>query len=196
MDHRLPLTVILLAQMPPTWPVSYDTPATPDLVSEAGPWTAMAGDHPDFAASMPSRVVVDDAGLRLLSPISWADGVDVLTGKLLSFRDYKGNWDQEQACSPSVDAVYDAVDFLNFLPQGIPIPKPMVLASGDVALYWDDGDMYAEIGFDGSHTYYAYAERLGITPVHLDGEPIKKGFPLPVLGITGGGGSVVERVAA
>jgi hypothetical protein len=196
MNQRLPLTVIVLAQMPPTWLVSYDTPAL-YLFDEAGPSTAILGDYLNPAASAPSRVVVNDAGVQLLSPISWADGVDLLTGKLLSFRDYKANWDQEQACSPKVDAVYDAVDFLNFLPQGIPIPKPMVLASGDVALYWDDGgDMYAEIGFDGSHAYYAYTERPGITPVHLDDEPIQKGFPPAVLGILGGGGTVVERAAA
>jgi len=196
MNHRLPLTVIVLARMPPTWPVSYDTPALLDLDYEARPWTGMIGDHPDAAARILSRVVVDDAGVQLLSPMSWAEEVDGLTGKLLEFRDYKANWDGEQACSPSVDAVYDAVDFLSFLPQGIPIPKPMVLASGDVALYWDDGDIYAEIGFDGSHTYYAYAECLGITPVHRDDEPIKNGFPPAVLGILGGGGTVVERAAA
>jgi hypothetical protein len=196
MNHRLPLTVIVLAQMPPTWPVSYDTPTVLDPVYEATPWSAMIGDHLDVAARMLSGVVADDAGMLLLSPISWADGVDVLTGKLLAFLKYKANWDQEQACPPSVDAIYDAVDFLSFFPQGIPIPKPMVLASGDVALYWDDGDIYAEIGFDGSHTYYAYAERLGITPVHLDDEPIKKGFPPAVLAVLVGGGDFVERAAA
>jgi len=122
--------------------------------------------------------------------------LDVLAGKLLSFGGYKPNWDGEQACSPSDDGVYDAIDFLSFLPQGIPTPKPMVLASGDVALYWDDGPLYAEIGFDGSHTYYAYAERPGSAAVHLDDEPIKKGFPPAVLALLGGGGTFVERAAA
>ena len=196
MNHGLPLTVILLAHMPPTWPVGYDTPALADPVYESRPWTAMIGNHPDAVASMLSGVVADDAGVRLLGPISPADDVDALAGRILSFRDYKANWDNEQACSPSVDGVYDAVDFLNFLPQGIPTPKPMVLASGDVALYWDDGDTYAEIGFDGSHTYYAYAERLGSAPAQLDDQPIKKGFPPAVLAILGGGGAAAERAAA
>lgn len=120
MNHRLPLTVIVLAQMPPTWPVSYDTPTVLDPIYEAAQRSAVIGDHPDVAASLPSGVVADDAGMLLLSPISWADGVDVLTGKILAFLEYKANWDQEQACPPSVDAIFDAVDLLSFLPQGIP----------------------------------------------------------------------------
>jgi hypothetical protein len=44
----------------------------------------------------------------------------------------------------------------------------MVLPTGDVALYWDFDETYAEIGFSGDGTLYAFASRPGFEPVHLD----------------------------
>jgi hypothetical protein len=92
--------------------------------------------------------------------------------ELMSYLTLSANWDGEGAVAISSDAVGNALDMLERVPSVLGAPKPMVLPSGEVALYWDHGDTYAEIGFDGTGTYYAYATRPGAAPVHLDDVPL------------------------
>jgi hypothetical protein len=193
--HQFPLTLIVLANLPQTWGVGSDPLSIDGLVCEARYPSAIIGDNPQATVTTPYGLA-EEASIQLLTPVNPAAGLDVLTGELLSFFSYEPNWDGEHACAPAVGGIYDAVDFLSSLPQGIPMPKPMVLASGDVALYWDDGTVYAEIGFDGSHAYYAYAERPGSAPAHFDDRPLSSGFPVAVLSILGGGGTAAAREAA
>ncbi len=61
---------------------------------------------------------------------------------------------------------------LTATPPDVPNPKPMVLATGDVAMSWELDEAYAEIGFDGSGRFYAYAKRPALDPVYIDDEPM------------------------
>lgn len=88
--------------------------------------------------------------------------------ELISYQGLGDNWDGEGALAPSLGAIGSALRMLAAVPMQLEAPKPMVLASGDVAIYWDYGDTYAEIGFDDDGKYYAYAERPGFEPVHLN----------------------------
>ncbi|HEY1934388.1 MAG TPA: hypothetical protein VGG99_20460 [Acetobacteraceae bacterium] len=88
--------------------------------------------------------------------------------EIMSYVALQDNWDQEGANAPHPEAMNDALRMLEATPFEVGAPKPMVLASGDIALYWDYGEVYAEIGFDGSGTYYAYATAPDHEPVHLD----------------------------
>jgi hypothetical protein len=193
--HQFPLTLIVLANLPQTWGPGSDPLVMDGVVCEARYPTAIIGDLPGSTITMLAGFG-EEAGIQLLTLANPTNGLDALAGEILSFREYQRNWDGEHACAPLVGGIYDALDFLGSLPQGIPMPRPMVLASGDVALYWDDGTLYAEIGFDGSHTFYVYAERPGSASVHVDDEPLSNGFPGAVLAILGGGGTAVTREAA
>jgi hypothetical protein len=109
---------------------------------------------------------------------------------LMSYTTLHHDWDGEGALAPSQDAVSDALRMLEVAPMEVTAPKPMVLATGDVAIYWDFGDTYAEIGFDGSGTYYAFGSAPGRDPVHLDDLPLAEDstssqcqFPLAILDI-------------
>jgi hypothetical protein len=92
--------------------------------------------------------------------------------QLMSYFDLEDNWDCEGALKPHPEAIADALRMLEVTPIDVSAPKPMALAAGDVALYWDMGETYAEIGFDGSGTYYAYARSPNLAPVYLDDIPL------------------------
>jgi hypothetical protein len=101
-------------------------------------------------------------------PITRADFAPVTAAALMGYQDLSENWDGEGARAPSSTAIASALRMLAATPTILEAPKPMVIASGEVALYWDYGDTYAEIGFEENGKYYAYAESPGFEPVHLD----------------------------
>ena len=88
--------------------------------------------------------------------------------QLLAYRSLEENWDYAGAEAVRPDAVNDAIRMIEVMPTTLGAPKPMVLASGDVAIYWENGAAYAEIGFNGDGTYYAFGECPGLPSVHLD----------------------------
>jgi hypothetical protein len=97
-----------------------------------------------------------------------ADFGRAAAAELISYADLKDNWDGEGAVAPRNGARENALAMLEAVPLGIEAPKTMVMADGDVALYWERGDVFAEIGFDGSEKFYAYATAPGMPDVHLD----------------------------
>lgn len=88
--------------------------------------------------------------------------------EIMAYAALQDNWDHEGAVAPRTDAIVDTLRMLEVTPPEAGHPKAMILASGDIALYWDYGETYAEVGFGGDGTYYAYARGPGLNPVYLD----------------------------
>jgi hypothetical protein len=108
--------------------------------------------------------------------------------ELMGYGNLPQDWDGQGAEAPSSLAISNALRMLEITPVGIEAPKPMLLASGEVALYWDFGEVYAEIGFDQAGNYYAFATRPGFESVYLDdilfdGDSINPEFPAAVRGL-------------
>jgi hypothetical protein len=95
----------------------------------------------------------------------------VTAAQLMTYQTLVAGWDGGNADAPSSRAIGNALRMLEIAPRGIEAPKPMLLPSGEVALYWDFGDAFAEIGFDDTGVYYAFASRPGFASVHLDDVP-------------------------
>lgn len=78
-----------------------------------------------------------------------------LIGELRELSLLKADWDGEGAAAPSVQSIKEAVSFVRML-NGITLPEPMLLASGQTALYWNEGNLYADIEFlgDGRIAYF------------------------------------------
>lgn len=71
-----------------------------------------------------------------------------LIGEIRGWNLLDANWDGEGAAAPSAQSIKEAVSFVRLL-EDIALPDPMLLASGHTALYWNEGDLYADIEFLG-----------------------------------------------
>lgn len=169
------LMATLTRPLPPTWP-SQVLPPVFMPQEEVTVRSAFGPSHSGFIRTSPAEredtlgaVTVPDAELALPYHEELARKT---AAQLIAYRDLPDDWDGEGATAPSAEAISDALDMLAVTPAWLDPPKPMVLPSGDVALYWDSGERYAEIGFDGSGSYYAFATAPGQPPVHLDDVPL------------------------
>ena len=99
------------------------------------------------------------------SPVAIADLIQVdrpttaceqVIGELRSQKFLANNWDGEGAHAPDFASIEEAVSFLNGLTEEQPVPEAMLHASGHAGLYWNEGDLYADIEFTGNGrlTYY------------------------------------------
>jgi hypothetical protein len=159
--------------LPQTWPVSPLLGATPEhrrptylrsLVGGAAIQYPGPTMNPDVAGIDEFPIIVGPAEL-LADRLEFAR---ITAAELMTYCNLGDNWDEEGAVAPSLEATGDALRMLEATPSAIGAPKAMAMATGEIALYWDFGDVYAEIGFDGSGKYYAYAKRPDAEPIHLD----------------------------
>ena len=69
----------------------------------------------------------------------------------MDLKDYSlldDGWDGPESKAASVQAIGMALQFVDKLPSGIPLPKPMLSSDGEVGLYWDVEAIYADVGFE------------------------------------------------
>ena len=71
-----------------------------------------------------------------------------LIGEIRGWSLLGADWDSEGATAPLAQSMKEAVSFVRLL-EDIALPEPMLLASGHSALYWNEGDLYADIEFLG-----------------------------------------------
>jgi hypothetical protein len=186
------LSLILPTAWPPTWPPNrllgapievYEPYIVPRILpSDVG---LSIYDTGQIRAKLEDIITLEGPAEILGSRADFAPATAV---GLIEYEKLTDNWDGEGATAPSLEAIGSALSMLAATPVNLVAPKPMVLASGEVALYWDWGDIYAEIGFDDAGTYYAFAARHGSEPVHLDDMPVEDEegrtvFPTAVLEI-------------
>ena len=72
-----------------------------------------------------------------------------LAGEIRQFKSYEDNWDGEGAAKPNAQSISDVVSFIGLLDDRKVVPESMLLSSGNVALYWNEGGVYADIEFLG-----------------------------------------------
>jgi hypothetical protein len=74
---------------------------------------------------------------------------DLLKSELRRYLTLPDEWDGPESRCPEKKAIDNAFHFIDLLPRGIPLPKPMLSPYGEVGLYWDVGDIYADVAFEG-----------------------------------------------
>jgi len=84
-----------------------------------------------------------------------------LIGELRGWTLLHSNWDGEGALAPSVESITQAVEFSRMLNDVDMMPEPMILPSGNASLYWNDGQLYAEIEFLGAERLAYFVKRNG-----------------------------------
>ncbi|HVC63410.1 MAG TPA: hypothetical protein VND19_23985 [Acetobacteraceae bacterium] len=165
------LALSLAAVPPQTWPPSglvaaFGESRTPDRLQALGTIAGASASmvNPSLVLLEGTRTIIGPAEV-LTDRLEFARAT---AAQLMRYASLMDNWDKEGASAPIAGAIEDAMQMLEVTPPEAGPPKCMVLASGDVALYWDFEPVYAEIGFSGDGTYYAYAASPDVDPVHLD----------------------------
>jgi len=83
---------------------------------------------------------------------------DKVSAQLFGFLGLDDDWDGYGAQKPANKAVYDALEYLNLIPKGIPMPVSMASSDGEIGLFWEQQGYYIDVGFYGDDTYSFYAE--------------------------------------
>lgn len=104
-------------------------------------------------ASLATTVANDDSYVVTSRPTSAHENI---IGDIRQFNLLDANWDGEGAAKPKLTSIKDAVSFVRVLNDVITLPEPMLLASGNTALYWNEGGLYADVEFlgDGRIAYF------------------------------------------
>lgn len=102
---------------------------------------------------LPTMVANDnnyEESVRLTTPY------ENIIGELRQWNLLGANWDGEGGATPEAQSIKEAVSFVRLLDDNMALPEPMLLASGRAALYWNDGDLYADLEFlgDGRIAYF------------------------------------------
>jgi hypothetical protein len=79
-----------------------------------------------------------------------------VNAQLDGYGSLRNGWDGEGSLAPSGKDISRAIAFVDSLPSAIPLPKPMVSADGQIGLYWNREDKYADINFDFDDTISIY----------------------------------------
>ena len=140
----------------------------------------LAGAQTDPVSLPPKPLMVQEVS-TLATKDSLFQEEQALRAELNSYAKLKNNWDDEGATAPSAKAVQDAIAFLDSRPEGIPLPLPEVASIGDVGIYWDEDDIFAEVQFGGDQAYSYYTERKVVRAVTeeygRDGIALGHGWP-------------------
>lgn len=96
----------------------------------------------------------DDTGLAIQHERLTTQN-EKLIGEIRSWSLLDADWDGEGAIAPSAQSIKEAVSFVRLIGD-VALPEPMLLASGHIALYRNESDIYADIEFlgDGRIAYF------------------------------------------
>lgn len=107
------------------------------------------------AISTPASVFQIDAPTFAASP--YVSPQEALKLEVVGYGEYQDGWNGLGSIGPSRSAISAALGVLDLLPGRLPLPRPMLSSDGELGLYWDLLNGYAEICFDadGSLTFFS-----------------------------------------
>jgi hypothetical protein len=80
----------------------------------------------------------------------------LLIDEILHYRLLEDNYDGEGATAPNFNSVSLALDFVNLFTDDIIIPEAMINPNGNIGLFWEVDNLYADLEFyeDDKISYY------------------------------------------
>jgi len=88
---------------------------------------------------------------------------ELIIGQITSWSLFGKNWDGEGADQPRMNSIRDAIDFTRLLNHTLLDPEPMLLASGNISLFWHNNQLYADLEFLGEKRIAYFIKKQDIT---------------------------------
>jgi hypothetical protein len=82
-----------------------------------------------------------------------SDAIKTLTKKVYSFCELKENWDGYNGVTPEPAAIIDAIKLIKILPESALPDRAGISGDGEIGLFWDKKELYANFGVDGDGTF-------------------------------------------
>ncbi|WP_290873394.1 hypothetical protein [Aquabacterium sp.] len=82
---------------------------------------------------------------------------EMLKREVGAYSDLTDGWNGPGTMPPPHEILDVALNMIDAIPARLPLPRPMISASGEIGLYWDLAGGYAEVGFDpnGEVTFFS-----------------------------------------
>jgi hypothetical protein len=87
---------------------------------------------------------------------SHAGGEQDVLSILSDYASLAPGWDGPESVAPQPYDLERAAAFVQSIPSVIPLPRPMLSASGTVGLFWDTGLIYSDVHFEHNETISIY----------------------------------------
>lgn len=74
-----------------------------------------------------------------------------------TYSTYEKNWDGYEGVPPKNETINDTINFLKHLPGNTKLPYAGLSGDGEINLFWDEDNIYIDIGFIGDNKFSYYA---------------------------------------
>jgi hypothetical protein len=81
-----------------------------------------------------------------------------LNRQITEYAGLEEDWDGYGGVPARPDSVKGATAFLNRMPDDVKMPEPQIASNGEVGLYWNDGQVYADVSFPAAQRISFYAK--------------------------------------
>ncbi len=100
--------------------------------------------------------------------------LELLRTELRTYQNLADGWDGEQSIPPAYSHLRAASNLLDALPAGLPLPKTMLSANGEVGLYWHEDRWLADAVIEDESHFSLFFRSLeqGNREVFVDSIPI------------------------
>jgi hypothetical protein len=95
----------------------------------------------------------------IAEPIRSTTVSEKIIGEIRQWGFLKVNWDGEGASLPSAESIKDSVSFIKLIAENSTMPEPMLLASGNAGLYFNQNNLYVDIEFLGNNRISYFIKR-------------------------------------
>lgn len=81
----------------------------------------------------------------------------LLQEELESYSELRAAWNGPDSLAPTRGAITSAQTFADIVPSRLPLPRPMISENGEIGLYWDLEEGYADATFTADGTAYFFS---------------------------------------
>ncbi len=86
--------------------------------------------------------------------------LQLIAAELAEYGVLTDGWDGDMAVAPNPRHLANAQALLEIVPGGVPFPKPMLSADGEVGLYWRSSEAFADIVVHAGDVFSLYVKEL------------------------------------